>query len=145
MAQTPQDALIDRAKAMTSELEKIWDSRLEVILKLCATTPSLFPARQGKKAIQALTDIDDVYLEAFICRYYAEREGILVLKPVATKPDPAVDEVLKAFGAVRTKDLEAVAKNHRLSMQAENIVGKLLERYVATLLEKKGWIWCCGE
>jgi hypothetical protein len=30
-------------------------------------------------------------------------------------------------------------------MQAENIVGKLLEAYVARLLESKGWIWCCGE
>ena len=30
-------------------------------------------------------------------------------------------------------------------MQAENIVGKLLERYVAPLLESKGWVWCAGE
>ncbi len=30
-------------------------------------------------------------------------------------------------------------------MQAENIVGKLLERYVARLLESRGWVWCCGE
>jgi hypothetical protein len=56
-----------------------------------------------------------------------------------------VNEVLKAFEQVPSADLKSIEEGHRLSMQAENIVGKLLERYVATLLERKGWIWCCGE
>jgi hypothetical protein len=67
------------------------------------------------------------------------------LKPVTTKKDPAVDEVLKAFEGVPSENLESIAEAHRLSMQAENIIGELLERYVARMLEPKGWIWCCGE
>lgn len=31
---------------------------------------------------------------------------------------------------------------HRASMAAENKVGELLEAYLATRLEPKGWFWC---
>ena len=30
-------------------------------------------------------------------------------------------------------------------MAAENIVGDLLERYLAKILEPKGWVWCAGS
>ena len=30
-------------------------------------------------------------------------------------------------------------------MSAENLVGALLERYIAQVLEPHGWIWCAGD
>ena len=101
--------------------------------------------RKGEKKVVAITDVDDEYLLYYIKRYYNEREGTVVMQPVATRPDPVVDEVLKAYKNVAAEDLERISMEHRLSMQAENIVGKLLERYVAPLLESKGWVWCAGE
>jgi len=145
VATTPEEDLIARAKEIANNLGKAWDDRLERLLRFGTRNLGVLPTKRGKKRICSVADIDDPYLEAYIGRYYREREGVVVLKPVATKPDPAVDEVLKAFERVPPENLERIGEAHRLSMQAENIVGKLLERYVATLLESKGWIWCCGE
>ena len=145
MATTPEEDLIARAKEIANKLGKAWDDRLERLLRFSARNPAAFPTRRGKKKIDSAAEVDDSYLNAYIGRYYRDREGVIVLKDIKTKPDPAVDEVLKAFKKVPPEDLERIGEAHRLSMQAENIVGKLLEGYVARLLESKGWIWCCGE
>jgi hypothetical protein len=95
--------------------------------------------------MESAAEVEEGYLTKYVKRYYAGRERAIVLKDVKTKPDPAVDEVLKAYKKVPPKDLGRIGEAHRMSMQAENIVGQLLEAYVARLLEAKGWIWCCGE
>jgi hypothetical protein len=89
--------------------------------------------------------VNDDYLMYYIKRYYRERERTIVMQPVATQPDPIVDVVLQSFERVLPADLHQISTAHRISMQAENIVGKLLERYVARILEPKGWVWCAGE
>ena len=40
---------------------------------------------------------------------------------------------------------EQIKVEHQLSMSAENLVGALLERYIAQVLEPHGWIWCAGD
>jgi hypothetical protein len=145
MANAPEEVLVIRAKSLANKLGKTWDERLEGILRFCIRDPAQWFPSRGKKKIVSWMDIDDRYLEQYVGRYYREREGFVVLQPVATKKDPAVDEVLKAFENVPPEDLERIGKAHRVSMQAENIIGELLERYVARMLENKGWIWCCGE
>lgn len=145
MVTNPEEDLISRAKALTERLGKLWDERLERLLRFCARNPAAFPTQRGKKAIGSATEVEDGYLHKYVSRYYAGRERSIVLKDVKTKPDPAVDEVLKANKQVPPEDLADIGKAHRMSMQAENIVGQLLEAYIARLLESKGWIWCCGE
>lgn len=145
MTTTAEEALIARAKEIATELGTVWDERLELILSFCLREPARWFPSRGKKKIASAADVDDRYLQQYIGRYYREREGFVVLQPVATKKDPAVDEVLKAFEKVPPEDLERIGDAHRLSMQAENKIGELLERYVSTVLERRGWIWCCGE
>ncbi len=145
MTTNPEEELVARAKTITNTLGKEWDERLGRVLRFCARNPKAFPGR-GKKKIASAADVDDSYLKTYIGRYYKEREKTeVVLREIATQPDRAVDEVLKAFKKVPQEDLKGIEDAHRLSMQAENMVGKLLEGYVARLLESKGWIWCCGE
>ena len=136
--------LIVRAETLARSHGLTWDARFGRIITFWIGPPTAFPPRRRRKIV-AVTDVDDEYLLYFMRRYFSEREGTVVLQPVATKPDPAVDEVLKAYENVAAADLERISREHRLSMQAENIVGKLLERYVAPLLESKGWVWCAGE
>ncbi|HEV7681172.1 MAG TPA: SinI family restriction endonuclease [Pyrinomonadaceae bacterium] len=142
---TQEEILITRANEIAKKLGMVWDERLERLLRFSARNPAAFPTSRGKKKMESAADVDDSYLTAYIGRYYRDRDGVIVLKDIKTKPDPAVDEVLKAFKKVSSENLERIGEAHRLSMQAENIVGKLLEGYVAGLLESKGWIWCCGE
>lgn len=61
-----------------------------------------------------------------------------------TVPDEVVSLVLKVGFLIPEENLARIKEEHRLSMGAENIVGDLLERYLAEKLEPSGWIWCSG-
>lgn len=64
--------------------------------------------------------------------------------PPTTVPDEVVSVVLNVSFDIDENDLARIKEEHRLSMGAENIVGDLLERYLAEKLEPSGWIWCSG-
>jgi len=63
----------------------------------------------------------------------------------ATVPDEAVKQVLKSYYKILDKDLDEAILHHMKSMGAENAIGDLLERYLASNLEPKGWTWCSGS
>lgn len=65
-------------------------------------------------------------------------------KPSKTVPDEMVSVILVSYFGVDQGDTERVKHEHSLSMSAENMVGDLLERYLASVMEPKGWIWCSG-
>jgi hypothetical protein len=62
-----------------------------------------------------------------------------------TIPDDIVSVVLEDFFGVDKSSLNRIKEEHQLSMGAENLVGDLLERYLASVLEPKGWVWCSGS
>jgi len=66
-------------------------------------------------------------------------------KPPATVSDPLVSVILNTYFDVDEDGLDQAARQHSLSMQAENVIGAVLERYIAEHLEPTGWIWCSGE
>ena len=65
--------------------------------------------------------------------------------PPETIPDEMVSFVLEHYFDVPTESLDRAKHEHALSMGAEGIVGDLLERYLASVLEPQGWIWCSGS
>ncbi len=128
--------LIRLARAITKEIDRDWDDRLEIILTYCAQSPL-------QKAFPAIRSVDIsanqyTYLQRYLKRYYEARSRALVLRPVSTVPDPAVDVVLGAY--LGTRNLDEVSRHHRQAMGAENLLGDLLERYIASRLEPKGLI-----
>lgn len=137
--------ILEKAKEITEASSQTWDSRLETIIRFCAISPNLeaFP-KLGKKAIN-LADEESLqsYLKPYISRYFADRQAKLVLKEVSTTADPAVDVILQAFA--KLKNIEEVSNHHRKAMAAENLLGGLLERYLAENLEPHGWVWCAGN
>jgi len=62
----------------------------------------------------------------------------------STVPDTMVSFILQHYFHCDPVDLDRIKKEHSLSMAAENIVGDLLERYLATGLEPLGWVWVSG-
>ncbi|MBC3945034.1 SinI family restriction endonuclease [Erwinia persicina] len=64
--------------------------------------------------------------------------------PPTTVSDEVVSLVLNVSFGIPQESLERIKEEHRLSMASENIVGDLLERYLAEKLEPSGWIWCSG-
>lgn len=63
----------------------------------------------------------------------------------STIPDPVVSLVMREYFGLGDEFLAQIAREHSLSMGAEGIVGDLLERYIASVLDDQDWIWCSGE
>lgn len=63
----------------------------------------------------------------------------------STIPDHMVGIILQEYFGLDADSISRAVKEHSLSMAAENIIGDLLERYIASELEPYGWVWCSGE
>lgn len=63
----------------------------------------------------------------------------------ATVPDELVSVILEEYFKVPRDELAKAQEQHLLAMGAENLVGNLLERYIASVAETFGWIWCSGS
>lgn len=137
------DSLLDNivllSKQVAAEIGRTWDMRLERVLRFCENHPEFLPGYSPTRPLS------DKYMRQYVTRYYNARERQVKVSNMATKPDPVVNEVLRAFYQKRPGELAAIESAHRMSMAAENLVGELLERYLATLLEEKGWVWACGN
>lgn len=62
-----------------------------------------------------------------------------------TVPDQAVSIVMQAVYGYSGEQTERIKTEHQHAMSAENIVGALLERYIASVMEPHGWVWCAGD
>ncbi len=62
-----------------------------------------------------------------------------------THADRVVPIILRDYFNVPELSLPEVIERHRQAMAAENIIGHLLERYLAAKVEPYGWIWCAGS
>lgn len=65
--------------------------------------------------------------------------------PPSTVPDEMVSFIIHKYFDVPETELERAVELHNLSMGAENLVGDILERYIASVVEDHGWVWCSGS
>lgn len=63
----------------------------------------------------------------------------------STVPDVLVSVILQEYFGFQESALERIILEHSLAMASENIVGDLLERYIASKMEEFDWVWCSGE
>jgi hypothetical protein len=63
----------------------------------------------------------------------------------STIPDSLVSVILHEYFGFQKSELARIVREHSLAMASENIVGDLLERYIASKLEVFDWVWCSGE
>lgn len=59
--------------------------------------------------------------------------------------DKAVKTVLVYAYNFDISTVDELLLNHQYSMLAENQIGDLLEKYLASRLEPLGWVWCSGS
>jgi len=109
------------------------------IVRFCEDNQELAWRARGKKAPAFGTR---EYLELLAARYIAGRKRITPSTP-GTVPDPALSLVMVHGFDVDPKEIDHLTEGHRRAMVAENIVGELLERYIAQELDD--WVWCPGE
>lgn len=122
-----------------SPVDERWSASFKHVCAFLYDNPNQLSVR--KKL--SLTDIAG--LEILAARYWADRSRRVLPSPPGTVPDPVVSIVLELLFGYESNRLEAMKREHQDSMAAENIVGALLERYIASEAEKVGWCWCAGS
>lgn len=110
------------------------------LIKFLAKFPEAASAMRGKGAP---TIGSRLYIERQASSFASAREQRAPQAP-ATVPDDMVSVILHEYFEIPLGDLDRAKREHLLSMGAENFVGDLLERYLASVMEPRGWIWCSG-
>jgi hypothetical protein len=130
----------------TQKLSDVERSDLRLILRFLIEYPEYYAERrgqvvaQGSNGSQLLTKLNTVtsgFLRAV--------RNPLQVKPVATTPDKAVHVALEAIHGLGRNETERAVDYHRKAMAAENVIGALLENYLAIKLRRFGWVWCAGN
>jgi hypothetical protein len=110
------------------------------VVKFLASQPDAASAMRGSSA-PAIGTAEYVRRQAAA---FSQSREPRAPKPPETVPDEMVSVILVSYFGIAQADAERVTKEHLLSMGAENLVGDLLERYLASVMEPKGWLWCSG-
>ncbi len=77
---------------------------------------------------------------------YDNRISRRVSKMPGTKPDGAVSKIIQcAMPNLDEGDVKRIVDSHRLAMNAENILGSLLEEFLFNKLKDRGWACAWGE
>ena len=137
-----QSTLYDH-KFAANEMSKINPNLTEKFEKLVlclSMNPELAPKPKSKSIEQGSREHI-----AKLAISFATSRGPKTPKTPSTVPDKMVSEILNIYYDIPESELEEAQKIHAESMGAENIIGDLLERYIASVLEPQGWIWCSGS
>ncbi len=121
-----------------------WGDGIKYVFRAIKKNPDLIP-----KNIRSPRDSADEVLGKWIDKYFAgyeQRISIRISKMPGTIADPMVDTIIQGRLAHLTKaDLSKICYSHRLSMSAENILGLLLEEFLAKELIEFNWHYAWGE
>ena len=131
--------MIEVAKKVFEESAPDFANQLKVIATILIQNPELAPRLSAGTPFGS-----ELYWESLAGRYIRGRNPKTPKEPT-TVPDTLVSIILQDYFGFEDHSIAKIAKEHSLSMAAENIVGDLLERYIASELEIHGWVWCSGE
>jgi len=110
------------------------------LIRFLAAFPEAAAAMRGANAPAIGSKL---YIERQALAFASARKHRAPQAP-STIPDEMVSVILHEYFDIPIADLERAKQQHLLSMGAENLVGDLLERYLASVMEPRGWIWCSG-
>ncbi|MDG2496845.1 MAG: SinI family restriction endonuclease [Aquiluna sp.] len=114
-------------------------NELAVIANFLISNPDLAPKPSSGDEFGS-----ENFWESLAAKFIRGRTPRAPLEP-STIPDTMVSIIVQEYFGVESDSIAKAAKQHSISMAAENIVGDLLERYLASNLEAYGWVWCSGE
>lgn len=129
------------ARAAMSSINLSLADRYAGVIRFLASYPGAASAMRGSSAP---TIGSAEYVRRQASAFASARDSRAPQAP-STVPDEMVSVILVSYFGIANSDVERVKREHLLSMGAENMVGDLLERYLASVLEPHGWIWCSGS
>jgi len=135
-------AALKNAKELSTELNLDWDSDVKFVFSIMVNDEARVPGNiSGSTAQQAIKQWLKKYKGG-----YDNRASQRVSNPPGTVADPIIERIIGTrLDHLSDDDLIKISYAHRLGMSAENILGLLLEEYLATRLRKYGWHCAWGE
>jgi hypothetical protein len=131
------------ARAAAEEVGVSWSAGICYIFNACRINPELAPKDRSKKSAP-----DEVILK-WVMKYKAGYEARISKRTSnlpGTMPDPIINVIIKELlPHLSDQTLDKILYAHRLSMSAENILGLLLEEYLAINLLAHKWHCAWGE
>lgn len=136
------DQLLETFDGLASQEAVVNGAR--VVFECCILYPERRPSMH-RRTYGSLADAIGDWLNEYD-KGYRSRPSMLCAKPTGTIPDDIISNILSTRLANLTEDdLKAVCDAHRLSMSAENLLGGLLEEYLADHLLKNKWYCAWGK
>jgi hypothetical protein len=129
------------AREAMAAINPNWSAQYVQVAKFVTEFPEIGRNFRGRAAVSKGTE---EYIRR-LAHLYANGRNPTVPRPPETVPDEMVSIILNEYFDVDSEKLDEVKRDHSLSMGAENMVGDLLERYIASVLEPHGWVWCAGS
>ncbi|WP_168926778.1 SinI family restriction endonuclease [Nitrincola schmidtii] len=135
---------ITLAKRIAIQQNIAWDGGLGVVFNAIVNDFDRAPANIGGK-----DDDQAAAIKKWILKYQSGKDGRAsqrISNPPGTVSDPIIEKIIGArITKLSPNDLKKINYGHRLGMSAENILGLILEEYLAVNLETYGWYCAWGE
>lgn len=90
----------------------------------------------------------EIYIKRWIlsyCEAIKNPPSKRIASPKKSCDDPLVEAVIMQIQGVTKSVAEDQVRTHNMFMATENILGYLLEEYIAEKIRPYKWIWCAGE
>lgn len=131
-------------RQLASELNIPWTDSVSYVFDAIANDLNRVPGNIGGKL-----DDEHAAIKKWLLKYKRGSEGRASKRksnPPGTVADPIIETIINArITALNEADLNRITFAHRLSMSAENILGIILEEYLAVTLKMYGWHCAWGE
>ncbi|WP_369856481.1 SinI family restriction endonuclease [Candidatus Thalassolituus haligoni] len=135
---------IATASQIAEDLNIRWDGGVAVVFSAIAGDLERVPRNIGGK-----NDNESSAIRKWLLKYQAGKDGRASQRKSnlpGTVSDPVIEKIIGSrISGLTEKDLNKIQYAHRLAMSAENILGLMLEEYLAVSLEFHGWHCAWGE
>ena len=136
--------ILEIAEELARELGIDWDNDAKYVFSAIVNDPERVPGNIGGK-----NDNEAKVIKKWILKYkngYDGRASCRASNLPGTVADPILEDIIGSrINGLSEEDLKKITYAHRLSMSAENILGLILEEYLAENLRHAGWHCAWGE
>lgn len=118
------------------------NNHINTVIEFLDSFPSMYKTKKKKNIPDPTTSDGKIVIQEIMEDALSK---IIVPTVPETIPDPIVSTILEISHGINFEKLDNIAKEHQLSMGAENVVGALLEDYINSESKHYGWCMCAGE